>query len=379
MVVPGVGVYNAASGLATAYACSSPVLLVGRPGQPARHRQDLGLLHDVHDQLDIVRPITKWAERVLEPHAIPAAVRRAFFEMATGRPRPTEIEIPPETFIESEEASCSGAPDVAPVAADPEVVDRPPTCWRRRRRPLVIAGGGVVLGGATEGAARRGRAVAVPGGHHPGRQGRHRRPQPALRRDDVGQPLGSSRSSTPPTSCSPSGPGARAWTDQGPAPHPPRRRPRPDRAQPPGRDRPRRRRRRHLGPARCRAQRAGTLPPLAHRGGHGAAPERGRPAAGHRPGRDHGRAPPARACPRTASWSATRPRWPTCATCTIPSTPRGPICRPRTWARSASATPPPSGPRWPARTCRWSPSPAMAASSSRPTSWPPPSSTASTR
>ena len=72
MVVPGVGVYNAASGLATAYACSSPVLL--SPGQVNRAGigNDLGLLHDVHDQLDVVRPITKWAERVLDPAEIPA-------------------------------------------------------------------------------------------------------------------------------------------------------------------------------------------------------------------------------------------------------------------------------------------------------------------
>src|SRR3979411_1787534 len=52
--VPGVGVYNAASGLATAYACSSPVCLVA--GQVNRHGigRDLGLLHDIHDQLEIV-------------------------------------------------------------------------------------------------------------------------------------------------------------------------------------------------------------------------------------------------------------------------------------------------------------------------------------
>ena len=150
MVVPGVGVYNAASGLATAYACSSPVLLLA--GQVNRHGigQDLGLLHDIHDQLDVVRPITKWAQRVLEPHAIPAAVRQAFFEMASGRPRPTEIEIPPETFIESEQVTLLAPVAVAPVAADPELVDRAADLLASSTSPAVIAGGGVVLGDATE-------------------------------------------------------------------------------------------------------------------------------------------------------------------------------------------------------------------------------------
>src|SRR5215207_9932647 len=46
-VVPGVGVYNAGAGLATAFAASSPVLLVA--GQVNRHGigASLGLLHDV--------------------------------------------------------------------------------------------------------------------------------------------------------------------------------------------------------------------------------------------------------------------------------------------------------------------------------------------
>ena len=101
MVVPGVGVYNAGAGLATAYACSSPVLLLAGQVNRAGIGNDLGLLHDVHDQLDLVRPITKWAERVLEAGQIPDAVRTAFRQMATGRPRPVEVEIPPEAFSDT--------------------------------------------------------------------------------------------------------------------------------------------------------------------------------------------------------------------------------------------------------------------------------------
>src|SRR4051794_20003714 len=96
MVVPGVGVYNAGAGLATAYACSSPVLLLAGQVNRSGIGHDLGLLHDVHDQLDLVRPITKWAERVLDAGEITGAVRTAFRQMATGRPRPVEIEVPPE-------------------------------------------------------------------------------------------------------------------------------------------------------------------------------------------------------------------------------------------------------------------------------------------
>jgi acetolactate synthase-1/2/3 large subunit len=149
MVVPGVGVYNAGSGLATAYACSSPVLLLA--GQVNRHGigKDLGLLHDVHDQLDVVRPITKFAERVTDANRIPGALRDAFHAMRSGRPRPAHVEIPPETF-----ADATDAPAIDPVPADvptpdADSVDRAVELLLGARNPLIVAGGGVVLGDAT--------------------------------------------------------------------------------------------------------------------------------------------------------------------------------------------------------------------------------------
>ena len=59
LVVPGVGLYNAASGMATAYACSSPILVIA--GQIPRERigKDLGAVHEIVDQSDVVRPVTK--------------------------------------------------------------------------------------------------------------------------------------------------------------------------------------------------------------------------------------------------------------------------------------------------------------------------------
>lgn len=149
MVVPGVGVYNAAGGLSTAYACSSPVLLLA--GQVNRDgiNKDLGLLHDVNDQLDIVRPITKHAERVLDADRIPGALREAFRQMATGRPRPVEIEIPPETFADPTDAPAIDPAAVEPATPDPSLVERAAALLAAAQNPLVVAGGGVVLGNAT--------------------------------------------------------------------------------------------------------------------------------------------------------------------------------------------------------------------------------------
>ena len=103
LVVPGAGVYNAAAGVATAYARSSPVLVIA--GQISRGQigKDLGSVHEVMDQAEVMRPVTKWRRMAVRPREIPNTVSEAFRQMRTGRPRPVYIEIPPETGVEQEE------------------------------------------------------------------------------------------------------------------------------------------------------------------------------------------------------------------------------------------------------------------------------------
>lgn len=147
-VVPGVGVYNAAAGLATAYACSSPVLLLAGQVNRAGIGRGLGLLHDVHDQLEIVRPITKRAERALAADELAPALHRAFREMRTGRPRPTHVEAPPEAFMESTDVAPIDAAPPVPTAPDPERVGEAVRALAGAQRPLLVGGGGVPLGDA---------------------------------------------------------------------------------------------------------------------------------------------------------------------------------------------------------------------------------------
>ncbi len=99
LVIPGAGLYNAASGLTNAYARSSLVLLIA--GQIPRQAigKDIGAVHEVLYQPGTVRSITKWQRRVLRPREVPDAVFEAFRQMSTGRPRPVLIKIPPETGV----------------------------------------------------------------------------------------------------------------------------------------------------------------------------------------------------------------------------------------------------------------------------------------
>src|SRR5436309_1983327 len=96
LVVPGPGLLNASAGISTAYSASSPVFVISGQVPKASLGRHVGVLHEVHDQLDCIAPITKWRRRVLEVADVPAAVNEAVRQLRNGRPRPVEIEMPPD-------------------------------------------------------------------------------------------------------------------------------------------------------------------------------------------------------------------------------------------------------------------------------------------
>jgi len=150
LVVPGPGVLNAGAGLSTAYSCSSPVFLVA--GQvPKRYLgKDVGVLHEINEQLDVVKPITKWRKRVLEVSEIPAAVHEAFRQLKTGRPRPVHLEIPPDTLEDEGEAELLPPVTVERTAAPDADIERAARVLLAGSRPIIYAGGGVHASGAHE-------------------------------------------------------------------------------------------------------------------------------------------------------------------------------------------------------------------------------------
>ncbi len=124
-VVPGVGVYNAGAGLATAFAASSPVVLIA--GQINRDGigQGLGLLHEIDDQLDLVRPITAWQRarphRRRDPRNRARGVRpRAARTPSAGRDRDATGSV----LGGSRRSRCCEPADDVRVAADPEQIAR---------------------------------------------------------------------------------------------------------------------------------------------------------------------------------------------------------------------------------------------------------------
>jgi acetolactate synthase-1/2/3 large subunit len=150
LVVPGPGLLNALSGLSTAYAASSPVLMISGQIPKAQIGRDIGLLHEVNDQLDCVRPVTKWQKRIAEIRDIPAAVRQAVHHLRTGRPRPVEIELSPETMEDEDEVELLDPVRVERAVPPRGDLDRAAELLLAARRPLIYAGGGVHASDAHE-------------------------------------------------------------------------------------------------------------------------------------------------------------------------------------------------------------------------------------
>jgi acetolactate synthase I/II/III large subunit len=150
LVVPGPGLLNAAAGLSTAYSASSPVFMLSGQVPKSQIGKDIGVLHEVNDQLECIRPITKWRRRVLEVPEVPAAVRAAMHQLTTGRPRPVELEMPPETMEEEGEAVMLDPVRPVRPAASAADIGRAVDMLVAAQRPVIYAGGGAVLGGASE-------------------------------------------------------------------------------------------------------------------------------------------------------------------------------------------------------------------------------------
>ncbi len=150
LVVPGPGLLNAAAGLATAYACSSPVLCLTGQINSDLIGLGRGVLHEIPEQLRLAASFTKWAARAVRPQEIPGVVREAFWQLRNGRPRPVEIEIPPDVLQATASVELLAPAPVERSAGDPDQLERAAVALGRAARPLVFAGGGVLSAGAWE-------------------------------------------------------------------------------------------------------------------------------------------------------------------------------------------------------------------------------------
>ena len=148
VVVPGPGILNTTAALATAYGTYAPVLAI--TGQLPSHAigQGYGLLHEIPDQLAILRGLTKWAGRIEHPTQAAALMHTAFHQLRSGVPRPVAIESPMDVLgLEADIDGIEATPGAAPIAPDPGAIEDAAKLIAAAEHPVIVAGGGALHAG----------------------------------------------------------------------------------------------------------------------------------------------------------------------------------------------------------------------------------------
>jgi len=141
-VVPGPGVLNTTAALCTAYACNSPVLCI--TGQIPSHGigSGRGFLHEIPDQLGIMKKLTKWASRIEQPDQAPKLVQEAFRQLQNGRPRPVELEMAMDVMALEQEVELLKPEKISVPDPDLDLIEEASKILGKAETPLIVVGGG---------------------------------------------------------------------------------------------------------------------------------------------------------------------------------------------------------------------------------------------
>jgi thiamine pyrophosphate-dependent acetolactate synthase large subunit-like protein len=162
VVTTGPGATNTLTALAESYSGSMPVVCIMSDIASDLIGRDLGALHEVPNQIDCFRSVTRWAESVPDGRSIPTAIAGAFDLLRTGRPGPIALSIPNDfLFGRSESLVRTGRAGRRPPCHVREIADAA-RLLARADRPLIVAGGGVVSADASRELAELARRLDAP-------------------------------------------------------------------------------------------------------------------------------------------------------------------------------------------------------------------------
>ena len=141
-VVPGPGFLNATAALATANSLGAKVLCLTGQIPSGSIGLGFGVLHEIPDQLGVMRSLTKWAERVNSPAEVPQKIVEAFWQMRSGRTQPAGLEIPMDVLEYRTEVTF---PEVSPVYTPPvdeDLIKEAAKLLAEAETPMIFVGGG---------------------------------------------------------------------------------------------------------------------------------------------------------------------------------------------------------------------------------------------
>src|SRR5579883_3059103 len=144
LLTAGPGVTDGITGVANAYLAGSPVLVIG--GAAPQGLWDRGALQEM-GQLELLRPITKWARSVHESARLGEYTAMAFRQMLSGKPGPVFLEMPMDILaglVDTETLFDPGQPAnyryQGRSAPDPVMVEQAAALLAKAQRPVIMAG-----------------------------------------------------------------------------------------------------------------------------------------------------------------------------------------------------------------------------------------------
>jgi thiamine pyrophosphate-dependent acetolactate synthase large subunit-like protein len=151
MGASGPGTINLTTGLANALVDCAPVVALGGAAPVTQYA--MGAFQEI-DQVAIMKPVTKWAERVYDARRIPHYVATAFATAMAGKPGPVYLDLPGDVLAQEVEEDDIRWP-VAPMgdlfarpAATPDDIAKIVALLGEARKPLILSGSGILYSGA---------------------------------------------------------------------------------------------------------------------------------------------------------------------------------------------------------------------------------------
>jgi len=139
---PGPGITNMATALLEAHSASLPVIALSN-GTPISS-DGKGAFQEL-DSVSFMRPVTKWATRIVSPETTPWVMQRAFSIAKNGRPGPVFIDVPSDIALQS----CSMPPykrslDRHMFRPDSDAIAAAAALVKKAKQPIIICGSGAV-------------------------------------------------------------------------------------------------------------------------------------------------------------------------------------------------------------------------------------------
>jgi len=147
MAASGPGVINLTTGIANALIDCAPVVAIGGSSPIGKFGRQV--FQEI-DQVAIMKPCTKWADRVYNLQRIPEQVNTAFQKAMSGKPGPVYLDFPGDILYakipeDQVEWQLSGRPLLgARPLGEPERVEALVAALAKARQPIILSGSGVI-------------------------------------------------------------------------------------------------------------------------------------------------------------------------------------------------------------------------------------------